>query len=130
MILTRTVTGDYGTFGVLSDGEYPLCVTCEDPWKDNKRGESCIPEGEYKVVRHNGPAYKNVWRIENVPNRTGILFHGGSNIFDTTGCVLVGNGFMEHEGVRSLKDSQKTLDFLRDVLPESFTLTIINAWRK
>jgi hypothetical protein len=103
----------------------PLCNTCEDPWNENTRGESCIPKGVYKFVPHNGQLYKNVWVALNVPNRTGILIHSGNTIKDTRGCLLVGNGFGTLDGMPGVLNSVQTLEKLRGILPPEFILTII-----
>lgn len=118
--LTRTDQSEQGTFGVLSMDGIPLAVTCEDPWNDNQTGISCIPDGEYLCVPHNGVHFQNVWELEGVPGRSAILIHSGNTIKDTRGCILVGKSF---DGPAVLS-SRVTLDFLRKVLPKSFTLTI------
>lgn len=120
MILTRVATGNKGTFGVIVDNGLPLCVTCEDPWNDNITGNSCIPEGTYDCVPHNGARYQNVWRLEDVPGREAILIHSGNSIADTQGCILVGESFI---GDR-ITNSRETLNMLRKKLPERFSLTI------
>jgi hypothetical protein len=124
--LIRVAQSDKGTFGVLVKEGIPICVTCEDPWNDNKVGISCIPEGAYSVLPHSGEKYKNVWRLREVPGRSDILIHNGNSIADTRGCILVGKGF----SWASITNSRETLDYLRGVLPGNFTLQIKNAFRK
>lgn len=123
MIITlkRISYTDKGTFGVLmrEDG-MPLCVTLEDPWNDNQRNISCIPEGEYSAYPHNGTKYKNVWALAKVPNRTAILIHAGNSTQDTEGCILVGRSFNAY----TISNSRNALDYLRSVLPDRFTLVI------
>lgn len=124
-ILHRTSKSDQGTFGVFSCDGRPLCTTCEDPWNDNKTGESCIPVGTYKCQKHNGKRYQGVWEVCDVPGRSAILIHAGNTIKDTRGCILVGRSFSTLGGVPSVTNSIATLEMLREVLPDSFTLTII-----
>jgi hypothetical protein len=124
VILTRVSTSRHGTFGVWTRENVPLCLTLEDPWDNNKRGVSCIPEGVYSFSPHNGVKFKNVWIASNVPGRTGILIHAGNSTADTSGCILVGQNF---EGDRLL-NSLKTLDKLRQELPKVFKLKIVNAF--
>lgn len=68
-------------------GHHHLADTLEDG-----RGisDACIPEGTYNVIWKNHPKHGYCFEVLNVPGRTGILFHAGNNITDTTGCILVG----------------------------------------
>lgn len=126
LVLQRVVLSKQGTFGVLLLNDVPVATTCEDPWEDNTKGVSCIPEGTYKYQPHNGTLYKNVWVIEDVPNRSGILLHNGNTIKHTEGCVLLGNGFGMLKGLPSITNSMQTLDKLRSILPKSGTIVIKN----
>lgn len=130
LTLTRVVTSEKGTFGILRRGKIPLCVTCEDPWLNNQVGESCIPAGVYEVGPHGHPGskYKDVWIFKEVPGRTGILIHGGNTIHNTRGCILVGSGFNMFSDVPGVTNSQATLDKLRKTLPGDFTVEVINAY--
>jgi hypothetical protein len=121
--LMRVSMTDKVTHGVfLFDGK-PLCVTLEDPWKNNQRNISCIPTGVYKCVPHNGAKYKGVWRLENVPGRSAILIHAGNSTSDTEGCILVGSEYGENLILRS----QAALDKLRKELPDEFILTVMEV---
>lgn len=120
--LKRVSTGKVGTFGVLLMNNVPLCVTLEDPDNGNQKNISCVPAGIYKCVRHNGAKYKGVWRLLNVPNRDAILIHAGNTINDTEGCILVGQRF----NASGIGSSVMALNDLRDMLPENFTITILN----
>ena len=124
LTLTRDVTSPLGTFGILSAGGVPICNTCELQWDDNQPDTSCIPPGVYQCIRHNGARFENVWEITGVPGRSAILLHTGNTIKDTDGCILVGNGFSKINDMPALTDSVLTLNHLRSILPDSFTLTI------
>lgn len=126
LTLQRVSQNENGTFGVLSNEFAPLCTTCEDPWNSNRVGESCIPEGVYSFVPHNGKSKKNVWRALDVPGRRDILIHAGNDTDDTEGCILVGRSFGAVGGHAFIADSQITLDLLRKILPPSFTLSVFN----
>ena len=73
-----------------------MCDTLENPWKDNQRNISCIPEGEYKVrlrlARESASRDYLHLLVQDVPNRDWILFHRGNTAKDTSGCILVGLG--------------------------------------
>lgn len=122
--LTRVCSSDNGTFGVLSINNEPICVTCEDPWKDNSPNISCIPIGNYQCVKFSGTKYKDVWEVTNVPGRSAILIHNGNTIKDTQGCILVGLLFTKIKGTPAVGNSLLALDKLRYLLPDKFTLVI------
>ena len=126
--LFRVSSSLSGTFGVMVHKGLPICVTCEDPWNDNKPNISCIPEGIYEAVPHSGVKYKNVWVLKNVPARSAILIHNGNTNKDTEGCILVGNGFALINGVQGVVNSIATLTQLRTILPDEFELEIINCY--
>jgi hypothetical protein len=125
LILTRAPSGEKGTFGVLTfaDGR-PLCVTLEEPWRENKRKESCVPTGIYKCAKFSGNRFRDVWELKAVPNRTAILIHQGNTIEDTEGCILVGQSYGEVRGLPAVLNSGITLERLRGLLPAEFTITI------
>lgn len=125
--IIRSLYGPDGTFGILVYRGKPLATTCEDPWFDNHKNVSCIPEGKYSCSRHNGTKYQEVWRVEDVPGRSAILIHNGNTIKHTEGCILVGNGFSMFGELPGVKDSLATLDKLRNILPETFELEIGHA---
>jgi hypothetical protein len=87
-----------GTFGVLLDEGTPFCLTVERPWLDNKRGESCIPTGQYICRRVNSPKFGDTFEVTNVPGRTAILFHKGNIMEDSHGCIILGEQYESLEG--------------------------------
>ena len=101
LTIRRLLTGDHGTFGqaVLVDksgAETWHAFTLEDDWKQNRKGESCIPAGRYRAffrTPENTPVTvrrMGVYELVGVPNRTAILIHAGNTEEDTEGCILVG----------------------------------------
>lgn len=91
LTLTRTESVADGTFGLLRVTPSLMLHTLEDDWRDNERGESCIPAGVYLLERtiyrkHNYETFE----ITGVPNRSRILIHPGNTEEDTMGCILVG----------------------------------------
>lgn len=129
--LTRTSYTPQGTFGVLHDlNGLPLCLTLEEPWKDNERKISCIPTGVYRCVPHTGGKFKNVWRLENVKGRDAILIHAGNTLKDTEGCILVGARFGSLNGKPAVLDSVNALNHLRQELPKEFDLEITDFYNQ
>lgn len=128
--LKRVSSTEKGTFGVLLKDKIPLCVTCEDPWKDNQKQISCIPEGTYKVIPHSGEKFKDVWEVTGVKDRSAILIHQGNTVLDTHGCILVGSSFTSFGSLPGIGGSRDALNFLREILPKSFTLEVRNEMQK
>ena len=90
----RDTFSDKSTLGELSLNGVRICDTLENPWLDNIRNISCIPEGEYNVrlryPRESGTRDYLHLLIEDVPNRSYVLVHIGNFVHQTQGCVLVG----------------------------------------
>ncbi len=65
--------------------------TVECPWLGNLKFESCIPEGDYAMVRTDSSRFgKEQWEIVQVPNRGGIRVHVGNTAADVQGCIALG----------------------------------------
>ena len=91
--LVRVSEHNGATMGVLCVDDVPEFVTLEDAWRDNERMISCIPVGRYKVAPRNSPKFGRTYQVENVPERSHILFHAGNTHKDTHGCILLGMQF-------------------------------------
>ena len=91
--LKRVSNTIHGTFGVLLEGAIPFAVTLENPWRDNKKNESCIPPGLYRCDRVLSPKFGNTFEVVAVQGRSNILFHKGNLEDDTLGCVLLAEEF-------------------------------------
>ena len=135
----RIITGDEGTFGVLLAANKPFALTVERQWLDNTRGISCIPEGEYKVMRciaspeygfKNSPRFGDTFNIINVPNRSKILFHKGNLDQDSHGCIIIGEQFgLLHDDFAVLSSRQGFAEFMSLLKGQNeFELTIKNGW--
>ena len=96
LLIIRDTFTEVSTIGNLYlNGEW-LCDTLENPYLDNQRNISCIPEGQYKVRLRTAKesATKDYLHllVQDVPDRSLVLFHVGNTAKDTRGCVLVGIG--------------------------------------
>ena len=111
LVLQRISSDDRGTLGNLvgwGNGQLNI-VSVELPWRDNKRNISCIPDGEYPLIRRTVGDFYNAYRkkwehrfsiqIGQVPKRDNILIHSGNLIAPpkphSLGCPLVGMTFGE-----------------------------------
>lgn len=75
---------------LILEGEGLILYSLEQPWRDNEVNVSCIPEGEYLCTWHNSPSFGEVYLVNQVPNRSYILFHSGNIVDHTRGCILLG----------------------------------------
>tara|TARA_R110002126_G_scaffold89066_3_gene213069 strand:+ start:388 stop:792 length:405 start_codon:yes stop_codon:yes gene_type:complete len=96
LLLIRDTFSKESTIGELFLNGERLCDTLENPWLDNQRNISCIPEGEYPVrirlPRESATRDYIHLLVKDVKDRDYILFHIGNTAKDTSGCVLVGLG--------------------------------------
>lgn len=120
-----------GTFGTFYDptGKI-LCYTCELPWQNNAPSTSRIPSGIYSCIPHNSPKHPHTWEIANVPNRTEILIHNGNTIADSNGCILIGTSEGWLGTQMAVLNSMSALNMLRDTLPDTFSLSILDITDK
>jgi len=77
-----------GTNGLLKLADHLLCYTIELPWKDNRKGLSCIPEGRYPLETRWSPRFNHHLIVEKVPGRTLILIHPANDALnELKGCI-------------------------------------------
>lgn len=105
------------------DGE--LFHVLEPPWRNNTRDESCIPPGAYQarfLPRSTSGKYRNVFWLQDVPGRSGILIHSGNVVAHTRGCLIIGKRRGTLAGQPAVLNS-------RTALLELVTLTGKNDFR-
>lgn len=134
--LTRTGTGDEGTFGRLVTDTGLVCFTGELPWRGNAKGRSCIPPGVYRCIWGPSASFGTCYHVTRVPGRSAILIHAANFVGDTTkgfqcevaGCIAVGTGIEPRGRQRALVHSRQALLALETALGrEPFELTIVDA---
>jgi hypothetical protein len=115
-----------GTFGVLKINKEAFCVTLEPPDNLNSREKSCIPAQQYVCNRYKSPTYGDTFIVQNVPNRSGILFHPGNTRKDTAGCIIVAQHFGKIKGFRAILNSGETFKEFMEIMKDErhFHLTI------
>lgn len=74
-----------------------LCNIIEDKFRGNDlkknkvSGETCIPEGNYKIKMSYSPKYqKSLPQLLNVPYFEGVRIHSGNTAEHSEGCLLPG----------------------------------------
>ena len=96
LLLIRDTFTDKSTVGELFVNGERFCDTLELPYRDNQKRISCIPAGNYKVrMRYPRESATREYLhllVQDVKDRSFILFHRGNTAKDTKGCVLVGQG--------------------------------------
>ena len=136
--LLRVAQTTHGTFGVLLKNYSPFCLTLEDAWLGNASNISCIPSGIYTCSRFQSSHHGETFLVEDVPGRSGVLFHLGNfagsigqKSGDTDGCILLADSFKLNEkgeaiGIFPSKAAvQRFLSALKGV--SSFSLEVTPA---
>jgi hypothetical protein len=124
---------DNATIGHLSifDEKNNLLFSCKSlelPWKENQRKVSCIPEGEYDVIKMTPTAKRpyTYLHVLNVPGRDSILFHPGNYTRQILGCILPGEKHidLDKDGTIDITNTTATLKMMTAILPNRFKLII------
>jgi hypothetical protein len=89
--LLRTEDTNDGVFGTLALPNGQVLLTMEEDWNNNRPRVSCIPAGEYSLVRtlYRKRGYET-FEITGVPGRSRCLVHPANTEEDVEGCVGVG----------------------------------------
>jgi len=94
LLLVRDTFSDKSVLGKLYCNSEFIAHTLELAWRDNEKSVSCIPSGEYKcrvrLARESATRGYVHLLVEDVPNRSYILFHRGNSPSDSRGCILTG----------------------------------------
>jgi hypothetical protein len=97
LLLVREIKNEKQTHGRLfkvdkDDKREFICYTLEDKERLVKiKGQTAIPTGKYTVIVTMSPRFKKeLPLILNVPNFSGVRFHGGNDENDSEGCPLLG----------------------------------------
>lgn len=101
IVIERFAYSPDGTFGKLIMPNGTDFYTVECPWFGNKPYVSCIPEGVYSlglryspiVHSSSGKEFQEGWEIQDVPNRSYIMFHPGNWPINFKGCIGLGYGY-------------------------------------
>ena len=93
LIIRDTFTQKSVLGKLYCNGEF-IAHTLELAWKNNEKSVSCVPEGRYpcrvRLARESATRDYVHLLVEDVPNRSYILFHRGNYPSDSKGCILTG----------------------------------------
>ena len=133
LLLIRDEFTDKSTLGKLYCNAEFIAHTLELAWKDNEKSVSCVPAGEYKcrvrLARESATRDYVHLLVEDVPNRSYILFHRGNYPSDSRGCILTGTH--RAQSPDKILESKVAHSYLMDYilsneLSEEIKLTIKN----
>lgn len=125
--LKRFETNAFETLGNLFYKDEKIAATLELPWRNNMPRVSCIPKGEYKVIRRHTAKYGKHFHITGVQGRSYILIHTANYFYNLLGCIGVGREHV-HINADNIKDinySRATMKKLLELLPNEFILKIM-----
>lgn len=127
--LTRMETNATCTLGVLTMNKQLFCYILEPPKRENERGLSCIPTGQYICKRYDSKKYlRPCLEIHNVPGRDYISMHYGNTAKNTKGCLITGTYTGYLGGKRAVLRSKAALDALMSEIRDICHLTIREAF--
>lgn len=120
-------THTYGT--LICENE--ILHTIERPWRQNSSNISCIPSGLYTVrfmKRSASGKYRDVWHLQAVPGRSGILIHNGNLARHSRGCLILGSKKGNLGGMPAVLASRPALRKMKRLVGvEPFQLQIIGG---
>ncbi len=135
-----------GVFGRLYVDGREVGVTCEQPWRDNQKGRSCVPEGDYELRPWNSKRYGRVVVLVNsalqvyateaeIPReqrgiaRSACLIHAANWPHELQGCIAVGRQLahlLPHGP--GITESRATLQRLRSLWGDRRGLRLAIRW--
>jgi len=135
LLLRRVETSAEGTVGNLALPDGGALATMEPPWRDNRRGLSCLPPGDYPCVWRQSPRYGRCYWLQDTAPRTFVLIHSGNLGGDTErglkthtkGCILPGLRAGRLGGQRAVLASKAAVRRLCEALDGAEFLLRIEA---
>jgi len=136
IILERFAYTPLGTFGKFRFGEFEA-YTVEQPWNDNKRFHSCIPEGNYSLEWFNSSKHGKTLALKgqgvtlaannsDPNNRYAILIHPANTMNDIEGCIGLGSslGYVANKWavLSSRKTTREFLSFFSKTAKPKLTI--------
>lgn len=115
-----------GTNGALFFIGGFICHTIELPWIHNEHQRSCIPEGDYRIIKRYSARFGWHLHLTDVPGRELILIHPANNAMkELKGCIApVSMHKGEGEGVQSRTALERLTDLVFPKLAGEETILI------
>lgn len=112
LLLKRTYLRN-ATHGSLYAGTEHIAFAVELPWRENKRRQSCIPEGDYVLRKRFSQKFGWHCVVVEVPQRSGILIHPANDAQrELLGCIAPVTSFAgEGIGTESRKAMKRLMSF-------------------
>ena len=113
-LLRRYYLDERVTLGelMLRSDRLTISRTLELPWLQNMKDVSCVRDGTYEWNMFKSSKFGYSFRIEGVPDRSGILIHSGNTVDDISGCILVGEHHL-FDDEWQVTNSRSSVHFLR-----------------
>jgi hypothetical protein len=138
LTVKRRFFADTYTVGTMYINGERFCDTLEDRNRDlnhdgdlNDAGEgkvmheTAIPFGTYNVVVNVSPRFgRELPRLEDVPNFTGVLIHRGNTDADTSGCILVGENKVKGKVINSTGYEVELVKRCKEAMARGESITI------
>lgn len=106
LVATRKFEDFGGVYSLLEWGDLSLWLM-EREWNGNRRNVSCVPRGEYKLVRHHGTKYPDTWALVGLTvgggvhaiqgkSRYACVIHSAAFPSDLEGCLAPAEAIGSH----------------------------------
>jgi len=121
--LERLAYLPFCTIGRLLAGN-EAWATIERPWVNNEPNISCIPEGVYTCSKYSSRRFPRTYQVDDVVNRSYILFHVANQASEVQGCIGLGKSisFNDYRVVNSRIAMNEFIDFMSE--RENFDLKV------
>lgn len=104
------------------------CKSLEPAWKDNEKGISAVPKGEYIIRFEYSPKFdRYLWELKGVPGRSEIKIHVANYYRQLEGCIAVGDlhTHIDKDGVLDVRNSRNTLNKIHEIMKDVKETTIL-----
>lgn len=120
----------FGNMVLFAEDGKPLfsCSTIERGWRDNEKGESCVPPGEYPLKFEESPRFKRkLWELYGVPGRSECKIHPANTWPELNGCIAPGIKLKDinNDGYIDVTNSRDTMELFHRCMGSDVEAKII-----